>query len=137
MTGNGTHQVIRTKAVRCTKVFLPPQEGEPMIQTDLELGHNEISPLISPSDDDCLNFLMDFDMGEMFVSDILDSEFIQVSGDEIQEKSSGTCGDEGGIHPSVDLDDRFSFGEALLDDWRDSNSIQDSLGLEIGMLDLP
>ncbi|RWR79500.1 transcription repressor MYB6-like protein [Cinnamomum micranthum f. kanehirae] len=138
LTDSGPHQVIRTKAVRCTKVFLPPPQGEPMGQNDLDPGYNEIPPLISPSEDDCLNFLKDFDLEEIFVSDILNSDLIiQASGDNMQEKSNVTCGDEAGPIPSSDPDDHLSFSEALLDGWRESKFIQDGVDLELGMLDLP
>lgn len=132
------HQVIRTKAVRCTKVFLPPEQGDPLRERDTEPGDNEIPLLVNPQGDDCLNFLMDFDMGEAFVSDnILDTDYVPAFGDEIQEKSSrDNDGDDGG-HNLSSFDEHFSFSEAVLDDWKDSNSIQDDVGLGLDFSDLP
>lgn len=137
MTGNGTHQVIRTKAVRCTKVFLPPNQGDPPCNKDMEPCDNEIPPLLTPQEDDCLNFLMDFGLSETFVSDILDNDDMHAFGDEIQEKINVNGGDEGGHNLSSSFEEQFSFSEAVLDDWRESNSLQDGVGLELEFLDLP
>ncbi|RWR75174.1 transcription factor TT2-like protein [Cinnamomum micranthum f. kanehirae] len=133
------HQVIRTKAVRCTKVFLPPEQGDPLRERDTEPGDNEIPLLVNPQGDDCLNFLMDFDMGEAFLSDnILDTDYVPAFGDEIQEKSSrDNDGDDGGHNFLSSFDEHFSFSEAVLDDWKDSNSIQDDVGLGFDFSDLP
>lgn len=123
----GPHQVIRTKAVRCTKLFLPPpQEVEPMSQNNLEPGHGEIQPLISPLKDDCLDSLMDFDMGEIFAADILDTNFMmQVAGDEMDEKSKEAMGGE--------RDHHMVLSEVVFDEWKESFSNQNGAGLEIEM----
>ncbi|KAJ8648356.1 hypothetical protein MRB53_001379 [Persea americana] len=130
LTYVGPHQVIRTKAVRCTKLFLPPlQEGEPMNQNDMEPGPSEIQPLISPRKDDCLNFLMDFDMSGIFASEMLESNcMMQVAGDEMNEKISDAMGGEYGHH--------MALSDVEFGDWRESCSFQNGAGLELEKLGL-
>ncbi|XP_043703858.1 transcription factor MYB1-like [Telopea speciosissima] len=96
-----TH-VFQTRAVRCTKVILPFQEGNQMYTNNLELAlDGKRSPPFSPQRfmDESSNFLMDFEIGELFMSDVLNSDVLQVHCDGIQatdnegENNSSACSD--------------------------------------------
>ncbi|XP_073011951.1 transcription factor MYB1-like [Typha latifolia] len=51
------HSVIRTKAVRCTKVYMPPQDDD-----------NKLNNNLGPQDGDSSDFFMDFNMEELMTS---------------------------------------------------------------------
>ncbi|XP_042496066.1 transcription factor MYB1-like isoform X1 [Macadamia integrifolia] len=103
-------QVIRTRAVRCTKVVLPLQEGNIHMNTNnLELASDGKSSASSSTQrfmDDSSNFLMDFDIGELFISDVLNSDVFQACCDGIQ-----TTDNKGGNNSSSSSDNLFSVQE--------------------------
>ncbi|XP_077239966.1 transcription factor MYB1-like [Tasmannia lanceolata] len=109
---------ILTKAFRCNKDFIAPQDGKVEIlkqksdswpamgedlftQKGVELESTEI--------DDSLNSLMDFSMTDLCLSELLDLDFSQLCGGEIQEKDNDV------ILPSdIPL---LSNEEILVEDW--------------------
>ncbi|XP_042497545.1 transcription factor MYB1-like [Macadamia integrifolia] len=111
-----TPQVIRTKAVRCTKVILPQQQGIQMTNThDLDNLASDAKNLQPPSvprlvmDDDTSNFMIDFAINDdCFISDLLNSDFLQVGCDGIQSADH-----ECGYNSSSGSDYPFSAHEML------------------------
>ncbi|XP_043722770.1 transcription factor MYB123-like [Telopea speciosissima] len=89
---NSIPHVIRTRAVRCTKVVLPEQQGNHQMKNT----HNYVE-FASPSnrgvmdDDTSTNYMMDFDIGDLFISDLLNSDFLQVRFDGIQSAAVHEC----------------------------------------------
>ncbi|KAL7162720.1 hypothetical protein ACSBR2_043076 [Camellia fascicularis] len=73
-------RLVRTKASRCTKVFIRPDHQNVTIHHNVGVEVaasdpvNDISPFISAKDD-TLDFMMDFEMDENFLSDFLNTDF--------------------------------------------------------------
>lgn len=73
-------RLVRTKASRCTKVFIRPDHQNVTIHHNVGVGEaasdpgNDISPFISAKDDTS-DFMMDFEMDENFLSDFLNTDF--------------------------------------------------------------
>ncbi|XP_077230215.1 transcription factor MYB1-like [Tasmannia lanceolata] len=127
------HKVFRTKAVRCTKVVLPPQGDPTAEKDDKENTFYKCPPLLIPQDDNSHNFLMEFDVGELLSSEILNTDFVRVCGDEVQDKSSLICDGGGGNNIPSCYDLPFSFTEELLGDWREINSVEVNITSELKM----
>lgn len=86
-TGTEQHNVIRTKAVRCTKPVAPQPPNDPAVNkneaiptSNLIDSPNSISPQLVDQDDSS-NFFTDFDINDLLISDVLDDEFHQESND--------------------------------------------------------
>ncbi|XVE88636.1 hypothetical protein DITRI_Ditri19aG0085400 [Diplodiscus trichospermus] len=75
---NSNPCVIRTKATRCTKVFI--NRPEPLLEdTKPPLPEEpESSELVPKEDNDPLNFMIDFEVDENFLSEFLNSELSQL-----------------------------------------------------------
>ncbi|KAF8388746.1 hypothetical protein HHK36_025426 [Tetracentron sinense] len=86
------HQVIRTKAMRCTKVFIPPQEVNQSMAKNVAPARDGTRQY-----DEYLKFLMDLDANELFIPDILNSDLLQVYRDETLEDDS-VIGDDSGAN---------------------------------------
>ncbi|XP_058079748.1 transcription factor MYB1-like [Magnolia sinica] len=133
---NEPHQVIRTKATRCTEVFLLPQQDE-TIKKDMEPMCYGPSPTFIPHKDDSLNFLMDFDMGELLAWDVLDSDLAQLCGDPGMKEN--VIGGDDGAHDLSSCYNvyPFSLSDVMLDDGRGRDSLASNnvaSGLEIASL---
>ncbi|KAH7851587.1 hypothetical protein Vadar_013767 [Vaccinium darrowii] len=70
-----SHKVIRTKAVRCTKPVLPLQPNDQLANINESLTCNPTeSPNSTPTlvdQDDSSNFLTDFDISDLLISDVV------------------------------------------------------------------
>ena len=80
--------MIGTKAVRCTKAFLPQEENQmdkKTVELALDVRSDEGSPFsLTQQIDDSSDFLVDFDIGELFISGDLNSDFLQFFGAGVQ-----------------------------------------------------
>ncbi|XP_042496929.1 transcription factor MYB1-like [Macadamia integrifolia] len=90
-----TSHVIRTRAVRCTKVILPQQQGNQMMNTH-NLDGKSLPPPLAPirvmDDTSTSNFMMDFDIDDLFISDVLNSDFLEVRCDGVHHATDHECG---------------------------------------------
>ncbi|KAL5995360.1 hypothetical protein ACLOJK_025418 [Asimina triloba] len=117
-----THQAIRTKAGRCTRVVLPQEEQCPM----MKLGNMNAAH----QDEDPLSFLKDLDMADFINSDafIHDNEgFLQQDcgcggPDHDHQAHDGNmdngdnCGDSS-ISSSFKFDRLFALDEEMFEKW--------------------
>ncbi|KAA8534785.1 hypothetical protein F0562_029773 [Nyssa sinensis] len=117
---------IRPKAVRATKVIIPQQLGHnnQMIKKNEvpTWDHNSsssYSTLLEVEDD--TSFLMDIDIGELFISDVLRSETQQ----EIEERNENDNGG-GGDYGDVNLPSGFDFIVSSFEDFL-NNSTEESM----------
>lgn len=134
--------VVRTKATRCTKVFIRPEPqinnaeigtsnlvgvgpaSSSMVQQDLALEHkdNHLEPLLpfmKSGEDNLLDFMIDIEMDDRFLSDLLDTDFSQLCGfdDGIQEDNKNTStSDHGSLLSSPNSDPIFLLSEENLHD---------------------
>ncbi|KAL5728621.1 hypothetical protein ACHQM5_001686 [Ranunculus cassubicifolius] len=120
-------QVIRTKAYRCTKVFLTPLPKK--IESDVSKNNQVKQPrqevdtksyqerhYCSPSEDDYKpSFVMDLNMGDFGLSDLLGSEFPQLSYFDKGNIENSTSNDL-----SISSNTTMLFNSKSLDDWRES-----------------
>ncbi|KAF7112791.1 hypothetical protein RHSIM_RhsimUnG0192200 [Rhododendron simsii] len=86
-TGTEQHNVIRTKAVCCTKPVAPQQPNDPAVNKNEAIpisnpidSPNSISPQLVDQDDSS-NFLTDFNINDLLISDVLNDKFHQESND--------------------------------------------------------
>ncbi|KAK9286506.1 hypothetical protein L1049_014904 [Liquidambar formosana] len=122
-------QVIRPKAVKCSKVLISPEHATDLLINRTEgcihNGHASTSSCTLP-DCDSLNFLMDFNVDEVLIQDILNSNFSQTHHDEM----NGDCNmaDEANIYASS-VDCPISKDRASA--YMECDPIQPSLELEV------
>ncbi|XP_008784294.1 transcription factor MYB1-like [Phoenix dactylifera] len=104
------HSVIRTKAVRCTKVYLPLQDD---MMADHSLGPtcNDSPSTLVPQEDDPSNFLIDFDMEELVSS--FEDDLFQLCPNDNQKGGNAVDGNAEGSS--------FWCSEAMQEDWRGSD----------------
>ncbi|XP_043722769.1 transcription factor MYB1-like [Telopea speciosissima] len=88
---NSIPHVIRTRAVRCTKVVLPEQQGNHQMNTHNYLEFASPSTQGVMDDNTSTNYMMDFDIGDLFISDLLNSDFLQLQCDGIQSAADHEC----------------------------------------------
>ncbi|XP_038990436.1 transcription factor MYB1-like [Phoenix dactylifera] len=129
--GEQSHPVIRPKAVRCTKVYSPPQQDDKMADRCLEPLSNKHALESIPEDVDPF---ADFDM-EGLLSEVHDDDFLQVGMDEPREDSTGIRGQDGLIvMPSTCSDLSCHFHGAMLEEWSVGDGLQPNLAPEINAL---
>ncbi|KAK3026739.1 hypothetical protein RJ639_042192 [Escallonia herrerae] len=111
-----SHQVIRTKARKCSKVVIPWQLENEMVKKDDQpfiTWDSERRSSSSLADDDFSHLLGDFNVIDLLTSDALDLEFNQENGrDSIIGNGGGE--DFGGTAMSSDQEFHVSAIEALL-----------------------
>ncbi|KAL4282803.1 hypothetical protein GQ457_16G002500 [Hibiscus cannabinus] len=123
--GNGTFpaNVVRTKATRCSKVFINPELCDMNRETKPPTRESEqttgLSPVMSGSDNEgtdpiSLDFTLDFNMGEFCLSDLLDFDFCDV--DEL------SYGNAFGSSPSPD-NQPLTFSDEMLKSGFDSPAV--------------
>ncbi|KAF5188895.1 Myb-related protein [Thalictrum thalictroides] len=126
-------QVVRTKAYRCTKVFLSPQSNHLNIKrqgTELhqEVGlMNSYKGLHTCSKEEYYrpSFMEDLNMGDFGLSDFLDSDFSQLTNFDRETKlfddNNNSSNDI-----SLSSDQTMLFHGGIMDDWRENDSIHQS-----------
>ncbi|XWS17475.1 hypothetical protein CRYUN_Cryun33cG0071000 [Craigia yunnanensis] len=130
-TGGTSSHVVRTRAIRCSKVFINPhqypqkinpldrnREVKPSIDGESAMNQTSAStPInglsISKNDN---NFMLDFNMGEFCLSDLLNSDFCDLS--DLNYSNA--------LSPS--LDQALIFAEEMLQDWTSSHYAQQNVG---------
>ncbi|XP_042496779.1 transcription factor MYB1-like [Macadamia integrifolia] len=131
----GESRVVRTKALRCTKVFLTPQQvTETQSQFNNHVGSEEERSSISS---DLMMDLNDLNVGEFCFSDLLlDSEFSQFCHfDDENGKGREGCNDNGNQknnngenskkdHFSPSSDEHLLYPEEMLENWTGNNCVQ-------------
>ncbi|KAK6944761.1 SANT/Myb domain [Dillenia turbinata] len=120
-----TPQPIRAKAVRCTKVFISPQLHNAMAKRDLALigcGTDSQSSSASKDgrDDDDSNFLIDFDINDLLVSDVLNCDI--ECGNELGDQN--VVGEEYGKDKNLDASSSNSPNEAMIENSTNGGSIK-------------
>ena len=98
------HQVIPTKAGRCTKVIIPHQLN------NLVLNETPSNSPVVDHEYDSSNFFGDFDIGDLLTSDVLESKFHE----ESNENGDGGLGIE---CCDFDLMKRDLTGEMMVENW--------------------
>ncbi|XP_022715268.1 transcription repressor MYB6-like [Durio zibethinus] len=123
---NSNSCVIRTKATRCTKVFLNRPEPEledtkPSLLRPSSLSEElESSEYVPKEDNDPSNFMIDLEVDENFLSEfLLNSEFSQLQPSHFQNKgdsysNSDTC--EQGQYSSTNSDQSLVFSDDMMQD---------------------
>ncbi|KAM7513040.1 hypothetical protein LguiB_011915 [Lonicera macranthoides] len=75
------HQVIRTKATKCTKVVIPRKLNDETVEKtepcSIKWDHKSPSSSSASPEDDSCNFFMDFDINDVLLSDLGDMKFNQ------------------------------------------------------------
>ncbi|XP_010932431.1 transcription factor MYB1 [Elaeis guineensis] len=102
------HPVIRTKAVRCTKVYLPLQQDDMVADHSLEPMCNDSPSKWVPQDGDPSNILIDFDMKELVLR--FEDDFFQPCVQDCQNSGNSADGNVGG--------GSIWSNEAMQEDWR-------------------
>ncbi|XVF35112.1 hypothetical protein REPUB_Repub18cG0116600 [Reevesia pubescens] len=117
---SGQSHVVRTRAIRCSKVFINPQkidpfdrnrETKPSIGGDYPMNQTSASTPINEentNDNNSSDFMLDFNMGEFCLSDILKSDFSDV-GDHLNYSNIALT------PASSDLP--LIFSDEMLQDW--------------------
>uniref|UniRef100_A0A5B7C4U6 Putative anthocyanin regulatory C1 protein n=1 Tax=Davidia involucrata TaxID=16924 RepID=A0A5B7C4U6_DAVIN len=124
------HQVIRTKAVRITKVIFPQQLDNQLVKRnevptwDLRDNNPSSSTLL---EDDDTSFLMDFNISELFISDVLNSQTLQDQKEISNEIDNGVGGDYSTMNmhsdflvPTFEAMLNNSTDDAIIENWRAS-----------------
>ncbi|PIA27691.1 hypothetical protein AQUCO_07600099v1 [Aquilegia coerulea] len=131
-------QVIRTKAYRCTKVFLTPQSNHLNIKsqgrTDAELyqevklnSDNGMHTCSSGEEEDYRPSFMDLNIGDFGLSDFLNSDFSQLSNFHRETKLFGDNNNNGSSNDiSLSSDQTMLFHGGIMDDWRENDCIHRS-----------
>ncbi|EHA8588984.1 transcription factor TT2 [Cocos nucifera] len=118
------HPVIRTKAVRCTKVYLPLQQDDMMANHILEPTCNDSPSTLVPQGGDPSNFLIDFDMEDLVSS--FEDDFFQLCVKDDQNRGNPVDGNVGGSSIWTD--------EAMQGDWRGSGIQEPNVASELRTL---
>ncbi|XXG40766.1 hypothetical protein AAC387_Pa01g1403 [Persea americana] len=137
-----SHQVIRTKAGRCTKVFFQPQQGG---ETKIEIlvGGREGAPNIFTKietfpfhDQNYSDANMDFDMEEFLSSNVLDLNFLEDCYEEIRGNGSTAIDGDNQDNNVLDFSNHpFSFGEETLENhWMTDLQAFESMKLNVSTL---
>ncbi|XP_010936941.1 transcription factor MYB1 [Elaeis guineensis] len=132
--GEQAYPVIRTKAVRCTKVYIPQHQDDRMAGQNLEPCSNEQAPTSILEDVDPANFFVDFDMQDLLL-EVQADDVSRVCMNEPPQDSNGVHGQEGSnkmLSPCSDLSRHFH--GAMLEEWRDGDGLQPSLASELNAL---
>lgn len=121
VAGEQFHSVIRTKAVRCTKVYLPSKGDERAASRNLETVCNESPSTVVPQDGDLSSFLMDFDV-EGLMTSLEDDDFFELCGNNGDKKIGNFA--ESSVWPK----------KALQDGWSGSDTVEPNVAFELGTL---
>ncbi|PSS15475.1 Transcription factor like [Actinidia chinensis var. chinensis] len=111
------HQVIRTKAGRCTKVIIPHQLNNLVLNAT-----PSNSPLVD-HEHDSSNLFGDFDIGDLLISDVLESKFHEESNENGDDGLGIECCD-------FDLMKRDLTGEMMVENWDSIQPHDEALELE-------
>ncbi|KAF8406797.1 hypothetical protein HHK36_005918 [Tetracentron sinense] len=127
--------VIRTKALRCTKVFLPPQPHK--IEHDLDNSSNiEVGPsmfgdivedkavgLMGPipsfvaEEDNSLDFMMDLNIEELCLYNFFDPDFSQLCDHDFDNAKGKNSDIDENSDLSPSFDQPLLFSEEMMEDW--------------------
>ncbi|KAG1342650.1 transcription factor MYB4 [Cocos nucifera] len=132
--GEQSHPVIRTKAVRCTKVYIPQHQDDRMAGQNLEPRSNEQALESMLEDVDPADFFVDFDMQDLLL-EVPADDVSRVCRNEPREDSNGVHGREGSnrmLSPRSGLSCHFH--GAMLEEWRDGDGLQSKLASELNAL---
>ena len=122
---NSNSCVIRTKATRCTKVFINRSEPQledtkPSLPRPFSLPDEpESSEHVPKEDNDPSNFMIDLEVDEFFLSEFLNSEFSQLQPSHFQNKgdsytNTGTC--DQGQYSSTNSNQSLLFSDNMMQD---------------------
>ncbi|XP_021293767.1 transcription factor TT2-like [Herrania umbratica] len=140
---NLTSCVIRTKATRCTKVFINIPEPQledtykPSVLRPFPLpGEPESSEFVAKEDNDPSNFMIDLEVDENFLSEFLNSEFSQPQPSHFQNKgdsysNSDAC--DPGQNSSTNSDQSLFLSNDMMQD-ADFTSIASLMESELDWL---
>ncbi|XWS12136.1 hypothetical protein CRYUN_Cryun37aG0064000 [Craigia yunnanensis] len=120
---NSNSCVIRTKATRCTKVFInrpEPQleDTKPSLPRPFSLPDEpELSEHVPKEDNDPSKFMIDLEVDEIFLSEFLNSEFSQLQPSHFQNKgdsysNTDTC--DQGQYSSTNSDQPLFFSDNMM-----------------------
>lgn len=133
--GEQSHPIIRTKAVRCTKVYIPQHQDDGMANQNLEPCSNEKALASILEDVDPENFFVDFDMQDLLL-EVPANDLSQVCMTEPREDSNGVRDREGisntMLSPSSGLSCHFH--GAILEEWKGGDGLQPNLASELNAL---
>ncbi|XVE54005.1 hypothetical protein DITRI_Ditri03aG0048100 [Diplodiscus trichospermus] len=140
-TGGTSSQVVRTRAIRCSKVFINPhqytQEIDPFDRKrevkpstthgDCPLNQASASTPInglssSENEENDNNFTIDFNMGEFCLSDLLNSDFSALGDLDYINALSPSSGQT------------IIFSDEMLQDWTSSHYAQQNVGSNLRSL---
>ncbi|XP_058108566.1 transcription factor MYB1-like [Magnolia sinica] len=148
----GSH-VIRTKALRCTKLFIAPSPPQPKAEISNQDAIKETAklrdsstleameleslqaPLWTTREDGSSNSLMDFDVGDLNVSDLLNTDFLQLYCDNpLHDQDNATGGDGNNDKLSQRSNQPIMFNEAMLEDWMVGDCVQPNIASDLQSL---
>ena len=122
---NSNSCVIRTKATKCTKVFINRSEPQledtkPSLPRPFLLPEEpESSKHVPKEDNDPSNFMINLEVDETFLSEFLNSEFSQLHPSHFQNEedsytNTGTC--DQGQYSSTNSDQSLLFSDNMMQD---------------------
>ncbi|XWS20081.1 hypothetical protein CRYUN_Cryun31cG0070900 [Craigia yunnanensis] len=122
---NSNSCVIRTKATRCTKVFINRPEPQledtkpSLLRPSSQPEEPESSEYFPKEDNDPSNFMIDLEMDEIFLSEFLNSEFSQLQPSHFENKvdsysNTDTC--DRGQFSSTNSDQSLFFSDDMMQD---------------------
>lgn len=114
-----THKIFRSKATRCTKVVLSPQQQGHV--TKVLDGES----LLNHQDRNSLDFFMGLDMGQLLSLDIQDHKPAKVGGNEIDQENRDGADDhdnDSSVWPCCNHS--FLLDDKILENWWMSDNLQ-------------
>ncbi|XP_010273927.1 PREDICTED: myb-related protein Zm38-like [Nelumbo nucifera] len=147
-TPNAESRVVRTKALRCTKVFLSPphnqvehigvNDASPTVVVPTTVGVDIATPpavdsesydglsSFTPRDDNSPDFMMDFNVDEFCLTDLLNSDLSQLcqfDNGVLGETETNCCNDDNnGLSPYSDQP--LFYPDEMLEEWTGSDCVK-------------
>ncbi|XAR67110.1 hypothetical protein NMG60_11013546 [Bertholletia excelsa] len=126
------HKAIRTKAIRCTKVFVPrllDHDLEEKISGAPNSTRGSSSFSFMADQENSSDFFLDFNINDLIISDMVNSELQREDGDGggTGISAASSCGFPAALQDS-------SRDKLMLDGWEASDPVQGPEGLELGTL---
>ncbi|KAF8388744.1 hypothetical protein HHK36_025424 [Tetracentron sinense] len=131
-------RVVRTKALRCTKPFVTPQPdiGPSMVR---ELVNNKAVEAescdgvssVTPLEDHSSDFMMDLNMGELFLSNFLDNDLSQLCDFNNSIVGVGSNDNRSNDDFSPSTDQPFLFSDEMLENWTGNDSVQQDFDMDL------
>ncbi|GLT98775.1 hypothetical protein SLE2022_162580 [Rubroshorea leprosula] len=137
-------QVVRTRAIRCTKVFINPEQPLPVKDEPISDMNNRetagpsingtvrsntstdgLSSSFPGEDNNTLDFLLDFNVGEFCLSDLLNTDSSDFG------NLSYSIRNDNGNDLSPSSEQPVIFSDEMFQDWANGDGVQTNEGLSL------